>query len=75
MGIAPEQPGDGWCPLRQSERVYRVMREHQLVLHRPGARNNNRRHDGRVAVDHSNALLCWDGFEFGCNDVFVGSRV
>ena len=68
-----------WALLRRSreslgqacvnhKRVYRVMREHELLLRRPGVRRDNRRHDGRVAVKQSNARWCSDGFEFRCDD-------
>jgi len=50
------------------KRVYRVIREHQLLLRRPGVRRDNRRHDGRVAVDRSGTRWCSDGFEFRCDD-------
>ncbi|AYR24479.1 IS3 family transposase [Herbaspirillum rubrisubalbicans] len=68
-----------WALLRRSreslgqacvnhKRVYRVMREHELLLRRPGVRRDNRRHDGSVAVKQSNARWCSDGFEFRCDD-------
>ena len=44
------------------------MREHQLLLRRPGVRQDKRRHDGRIAVDRSNTRWCSDGFEFRCDD-------
>lgn len=51
------------------KRVYRVMRDHDLLLERrckqPGM---TRRHEGRVAVDTSNTRWCSDGFEFRCED-------
>jgi len=51
------------------KRVYRVMRDHDLLLERgrkqPGVA---RRHEGRVAVDTSNTRWCSDGFEFRCED-------
>lgn len=51
------------------KRVYRVMRDHDLLLERrrkqPGVA---RRHDGRVTVDTSNTRWCSDGFEFRCED-------
>ncbi|MCW3649189.1 IS3 family transposase, partial [Burkholderia cenocepacia] len=45
-----EQTG---APCINAKRVYRVMREQQLLLRRPGVRRDKRRHDGRVAVDRS----------------------
>ncbi|WP_102869200.1 IS3 family transposase, partial [Burkholderia thailandensis] len=60
-----EQTG---APCINPKRVYRVMREHQLLLRRPGVRRDKRRHDGRVAVDRSNTRWCSDGFEFRCDD-------
>jgi len=52
-----------------AKRVYRVMRDHGLLLERrckqPGVA---RRHDGRVAVETSNTRWCSDGFEFRCDD-------
>lgn len=60
-----EQTG---APCINAKRVYRVMREHRLLLRRPGMRRDKRRHDGRVAVDRSNARRCPDGFEFRCDD-------
>ncbi|WP_198173324.1 IS3 family transposase [Cupriavidus sp. USMAA2-4] len=56
------------APCINHKRVYRVMREHHLLLRRPGVRRDKRRHDGRVAVDQSNTRWCSDGFEFRCDD-------
>ncbi|WP_025250062.1 IS3 family transposase [Pandoraea pnomenusa] len=56
------------APCINHKRVYRVMREHHLLLRRPGVRRDKRRHDGRVAVDRSNTRWCSDGFEFRCDD-------
>lgn len=56
------------APCVNHKRVYRVMREHQLLLRRPGVRRDNRRHDGRVAVERSDTRWCSDGFEFRCDD-------
>ncbi|QLG91164.1 IS3 family transposase [Pseudomonas yamanorum] len=51
------------------KRVYRVMRDHQLLLERrikqPGVA---RRHEGRIAVAISDTRWCSDGFEFRCDD-------
>uniref|UniRef100_UPI0040539580 IS3 family transposase n=1 Tax=Niveibacterium sp. SC-1 TaxID=3135646 RepID=UPI0040539580 len=51
------------------KRVYRVMRDHALLLERkPVLPHIERRHDGRVAVDNSNQRWCSDGFEFRCDN-------
>nr|WP_201161892.1 IS3 family transposase [Pseudomonas sp. S60] len=56
-------------PAINVKRVYRVMRDHQLLLARrvkqPGIA---RKHEGRVAVATSNTRWCSDGFEFRCDD-------
>ena len=56
-------------PAVNTKRVYRVMRDHGLLLERrrkqPGVA---RRYDGRVAVPTSNTRWCSDGFEFRCDD-------
>lgn len=65
-----------WALLRRQaepavnvKRVYRVMRDHDLLLEKrrkqPGVA---RRHEGRVAVGESNTRWCSDGFEFRCDD-------
>lgn len=52
-----------------AKRVYRVMKQHGLLLSRrmkqPGV---PRRHEGRVAVATSNTRWCSDGFEVNCDD-------
>lgn len=55
-------------PAPNHKRVYRVMREHDRLLQRHSGRDEERRHDGRVAVDRSNLRWCSDGFEIGCDD-------
>jgi putative transposase len=51
-----------------AKRVYRVMRNYQLLLRRPSRRHDTRRHDGRIAVEPSNNHWCSDGSEFRCDD-------
>jgi putative transposase len=52
-----------------AKRIYRVMRDHGLLLPRSRRpRPPARRHQGRVAVDASNYRWCSDGFEFRCDD-------
>lgn len=50
------------------KRVYRVMKVHGLLLQRNGERREERRHDGRVAVDQRNTRWCSDGLEIGCDN-------
>jgi putative transposase len=54
------------------KRVYRVMKVHGLLLARHTGTGEERRHDGRVAVDRSDTRWCSDGFEIGCDN---GERV
>lgn len=53
------------------KRVYRVMKENGLLLQRH-AGGNERRHDGKIAVDRSDLRWCSDAFEIGCEN---GERV
>src|SRR2546430_3217783 len=48
-----------------------VMKVHGLLLDRHVG-GDERRHDGRVAVDERNRRWCSDGFEIGCDN---GERV
>jgi putative transposase len=58
-------------PPPNHKRVYRVMREHSLLLQRH-ARGAERRHDGRIAVEQSDLRWCSDAFEISCEN---GERV
>ena len=53
------------------KRVYRVMKEHGLLLQRH-AGGAERRHDGQIAVERSDLRWCSDAFEIGCDN---GERV
>ena len=56
-------------PAVNAKRVYRVMRDHGLLLERkPAAPLTQRAHKGRVAVKESNRRWCSDGFEFRCDN-------
>jgi putative transposase len=66
---AAEQ-GDG-PPAPNHKRVWRVMKQHGLLLQRH-AGGEERRHDGRIAVAERNRRWCSDGFEVGCDN---GERV
>lgn len=51
------------------KRVYRVMREHDLLTRRRSTRRPYPgRHTGQVAVAESNQRWCSDGFEFRCDN-------
>lgn len=50
------------------KRVYRVMKAQGLLLERHTGGGEERRHDGRVAVDHPDTRWCSDGFEIGCDN-------
>ena len=48
--------------------ISRVMKVHGLLLQRHSGKADDRRHDGRVAVDTRNTRWCSDGFEIGCDN-------
>lgn len=52
--------------------VYRVMKLHGLLLQRHAGGAEERRHEGRVAVDVRTTRWCSDGLEIGCDS---GERV
>jgi len=58
-------------PPPNHKRVYRVMREHSLLLQRH-AGGAERRHNGRIAVAQSDLRWCSDAFEISCEN---GERV
>ncbi len=62
------KPGAGGPAAPNHKRVYRVMRDHALLLQRHSGKDEARRHDGRIAVDRSNLRWCPDGFEIGCDN-------
>ena len=66
---AAQQDGGPSAP--NHKRVWRVMKQHGLLLQRH-AGGEQRRHDGRIAVDERNRRWCSDGFEVGCDN---GERV
>ena len=51
-----------------AKRVYRVMKAHGLLLQRHAGGVDQRRHDGRIAVERSNLRWCSDGFELACDN-------
>ena len=50
------------------KRVFRVMKVHGLLLKRDGEQREERRHDGRVAVDQRNTRWCSDALEIACDN-------
>ncbi|MDY7098866.1 MAG: hypothetical protein SXU28_12070 [Pseudomonadota bacterium] len=44
-----------------------MKKVHRLLLQRHSGKADQRRHDGRVAVDTRNTPFCSDGFEIGCH--------
>nr|WP_234016451.1 IS3 family transposase [Magnetospirillum gryphiswaldense] len=50
------------------KRVFRVMKAHGLLLEPHCGAGEERRHDGKVAMDASNLRWCSDGFEIGCDN-------
>lgn len=53
-------------PTVNHKRVYRVMRDHQLLLHRHTGKKPTRTHDGQVITLRSNTRWCSDSFEICC---------
>jgi putative transposase len=51
------------------KRIYRVMKQHSLLLPKaPKRRASSRPHDGVVAVPESDRRWCSDGFEIACDN-------
>ena len=48
------------------KRIYRIMKQNQLLLTRAEPLKNDRTHDSQVAVSVSNSHWCSDGFEIKC---------
>ena len=60
--------GEGQRPVNH-KRVYRVTREHRLLLQRHTGRPiDTRSHEGRIAVSESDRPWCSDGFEIACDN-------
>ena len=53
-------------PTVNHKRMYRVMRDHQLLLQRHTGRKPTRTHDGQVITLRSNTRWCSDSFEIRC---------
>jgi len=50
------------------KRVYRIMKVHGLLLQPHNGKGEERRHDGRVAVDHRNTRWCSGALEIACDN-------
>ena len=59
-------------PSVNHKRVYRIMRQHNLLLCRRTAERNGKEHDGKVETEERNTRWCSDGFEIKCRN---GERV
>ncbi len=57
----------GLAPVN-AKRVHRVMKAHRMLLQRHAGGADTRRHDGKIAVAHSNLRWCSDGFELACDN-------
>ena len=57
----------GLAPVN-AKRVHRVMKAHGMLLQRHAGGADARRHDGKIAVAHSNLRWCSDGFELACDN-------
>jgi putative transposase len=51
-----------------AKRVYRLAKQHKLLLQRYTGSPPMRVHDGKIAVEKSDQRHCSDGFEFGCDN-------
>ena len=60
--IKRERRSDGGTPV--SAKVYRLMKEHGLLLTRCTGRRRPREHDGRVVTLRSNIRWCSNSLEF-----------
>lgn len=59
-------------PQVNHKRIYRIMRQNDLLLPRHTGKRTRRAHTGRVATEASNQRWCSDSFEFLCDD---GKRI
>lgn len=56
---------EGLAPANH-KRVYRIMKNNNLLLERSGMKRPERSHDGKVVMIRSNLRWCSDGLEFTC---------
>ena len=57
----------GQAPVN-AKRVYRLAKQHKLLLQRYTGAPPMRVHDGKIAVERSDQRYCSDGFEIGCDN-------
>lgn len=55
-------------PKVNHKRVYRIMRQNNLLLAKHTGKTSSRPHTGTVSTSRSNTRWCSDGFEFSCDD-------
>jgi putative transposase len=68
-GVLRHQGVNGITRLVNHKRVYRVMRDHDLLLYRQGVYPvSTQRHEGKVEVEESNVRWCSDGLEVTCDN-------
>lgn len=66
-GILRKQRRTEGLPPVNAKRLYRIMREHHLLLYDKSAQPK-REHKGKIAVAESDMRWCSDGFEFNCDN-------
>ena len=67
-GILRKQRRTEGQPPVNAKRLYRIMREHNLLLLHHKPERPKREHKGKIAVAESDMRWCSDGFEFGCDN-------
>ena len=67
-GILRKQRRTEGQPPVNAKRIYRIMREHNLLLLHDKPARPKREHKGKIAVAESDMRWCSDGFEFGCDN-------
>ena len=67
-GILRKQRRTEGQPPVNAKRLYRIMREHNLLLLHDKAERPKREHKGKIGVAESDMRWCSDGFEFGCDN-------
>jgi putative transposase len=65
--LRKQRRAEGFPPVN-AKRLYRVMREHNLLLLHDKPERPKREHKGKIAVTESDMRWCSDGFEFGCDN-------